>query len=141
MRQLAALLAAFALLGGCQSPQLSPEQIAALEYGSPPEDYEKIVREYLKPRLSEPNFALIEIKAGPSRLYQRETLSREPQHGWAVCVMINDRDPRGAYTGFYPMVVYIRGGKVVAADGNGLERAAGLRYAYAQCERLGYPVP
>jgi hypothetical protein len=55
--------------------------------------------------------------------------------------MINDRDPRGGYTGFYPMVIYIRGGKVVAADGGGLERAAGLRYAHAQCERLGYPVP
>jgi hypothetical protein len=140
MRRLTASLAASALLAGCQS-SLSPGQIAALEYGSPPEDYEKIVRDYLRPRLGEPNFALIEIKAGPSRLYQRETISREPQHGWAVCVMINDRDPRGGYTGFYPMVIYIRGGKVVAADGGGLERAAGLRYAHAQCERLGYPVP
>jgi hypothetical protein len=140
MRRLTASLAASALLAGCQS-SLSPGQIAALEYGSPPEDYEKIVRDYLRPRLGEPNFALIEIKAGPSRLYQRETISREPQHGWAVCVMINDRDPRGGYTGFYPMVIYIRGGKVVAADGGGLERAAGLRYAHAQCGRLGYPVP
>lgn len=140
MRRLTASLAASALLAGCQS-SLSPGQIAALEYGSPPEDYEKIVRDYLRPRLGEPNFALIEIKAGPSRLYQRETISREPQHGWAVCVMINERDPRGGYTGFYPMVIYIRGGKVVAADGGGLERAAGLRYAHAQCERLGYPVP
>jgi hypothetical protein len=140
MRRLTASLAASALLAGCQS-SLSPGQIAALEYGSPPEDYEKIVRDYLRPRLGEPNFALIEIKAGPSRLYQRETISREPQHGWAVCVMINDRDPRGGYTGFYPMVIYIRGGKVVATDGGSLERAAGLRYAHAQCGRLGYPVP
>jgi hypothetical protein len=110
MRRLTASLAASALLAGCQS-SLSPGQIAALEYGSPPEDYEKIVRDYLRPRLGEPNFALIEIKAGPSRLYQRETISREPQHGWAVCVMINERDPRGGYTGFYPMVIYIRGEK------------------------------
>lgn len=129
------------LLSGCQSQPLTPEQIAALDYGPRPDDYEKIVRAYLRPRLTEPNFALVEFKAGPSRLYQTETVSRDRQYGWAVCVMINDRDPRGAYTGFYPMVVYIRGGKVVAADGGGLERAAGLRYAHAQCKQLGYVVP
>jgi len=141
MRRLATSLTAVALIAGCQSPPLSPEQIAALDYGSRPEDYEKIVHDYLRPRLGEPNFALIEIKAGPAPLYQTQTLARERQYGWAVCVMINDRDPRGTYAGFYPMVVYIRGGKVVAADGGGLERAAGLRYAHAQCDRLGYSVP
>ena len=52
-----------------------------------------------------------------------------------------DKDIRGAYGGFYPMVVYIRDGKVVAANGDGLERAAGVRYAHAQCRELGYEVP
>jgi hypothetical protein len=140
MKRLVASIA-LVLLSGCQSQPLSREQIAALDYGARPEDYERIVRDYLRPRLSEPNFALVEFKAGPSPLYQTETLLRDRQYGWAVCVMINDRDPRGAYEGFYPMVVYIRGGKVVAADGGGLERAAGLRYAHAQCKQLGYDAP
>ena len=140
MKRLAVSIA-FILLAGCQSQPLTREQIAALDYGPRPEDYEKTVREYLRPRLSEPNFALVEFKAGPSPLYQGETLSLQRQYGWAVCVMVNDRDPRGAYLGFYPMVVYIREGKVVAADGGGLERAAGLRYAHAQCKQLGYDVP
>jgi hypothetical protein len=137
MRRLAAVLA-LACLAGCQSPALSPLQIAALDYGPRPEDYEKLVRDYLNRRLYEPRFALIEFKAGPSRLYQAETLSRERQYGWAVCVMVNDREERGGYTGFYPMVVYIRNGSVVAADGGSMERAAGLRYAQAQCRKLGY---
>ncbi len=140
MKRLAAALA-LAGLAGCQSPPLSPEQIAALDYGPRPDDYEKLVRDYLSPRLSEPRFALVEIRAGPSRLYQGETLSRERQYGWAVCVMINDRDERGGYTGYYPVVIYIRGGKVVAADGGNLQRAAGLRYAHAQCKKLGYEIP
>jgi len=140
MMRLAAPVA-LALLAACQSPPLSTEQIAALDYGPRPQDHEKIVRDYLRPRLGEPNFALVEFKAGPSPLYQKETLSRDRQYGWAVCVMINDRDPRGAYEGFYPMVVYIRGGIVVAADGGALERAAGLRYAHAQCKQLGYEFP
>jgi len=140
MRRLAAPVVLL-LLAGCQSPPLSPKEIAALDYGPRPENFQSLVLDFLKPRLMEPGYALVEFKAGPSPLYQSETISRERQYGWAVCVMINDRDPRGAYIGFYPMVVYVRAGKVVAADGGGLERAAGLRYAHAQCKQLGYDVP
>ena len=137
------ILAATALawLAGCQSQPLSREQLAALDYGPRPEGYEKIVREYLRTRLMEPDFALIELKAGPAPLYQKDTVLRERQYGWAVCVMINDKAPRGVYEGFYPMVLYIREGKVVAANGDGLERAAGVRYAHSQCRELGYEVP
>ena len=39
------------------------------------------------------------------------------------------------------MVFYIRDGKVVAENGDGLERAAGVRYAHAGCKELGYEVP
>jgi hypothetical protein len=139
MRWLAAL--GVALVAGCQLPPLSPEQVAALDYGPRPDNYEKVALDYLRPRLNEPNYALIEFKAGPSPLYQKDTLSRERQYGWAVCVMVNERDWRGTYGQLYPVVIYIRDGKVVAADGGGLERAAGLRYAQAQCRQLGYEVP
>ena len=140
MRFLAATWVALALLAGCQSPPPTPEELAALDYGPFPEDYEKIIRDYLRTRLMEPDFALIEFKAGPKPLYQKEAVLRERQYGWAVCVLINDKDRRGAYEGFYPMVLYIRHGKVVAANGDGLERAAGVRYAHAQCRELGYEV-
>ena len=135
LRAFAAASIALALLAGCQSPPLSREEIAALDYGPRPEAYETIVRDYLRPGLSEPNFALIEFKAGPAPLYRKDR-----EYGWAVCVVINDRDPRGVYEGFYPMVVYIRGGKVVAADGGALERAIGVRTAKTQCAQLGYEV-
>ena len=141
MRLLAAISIAAILLAGCQSQPLSREEQAALDYGPRPEDYEKIVRDYLRIRLMEPDFALIEFKAGPKPLYQKESLLRERQYGWAACVLINDKDRRGAYEGSYPMVLYIRDGKVVAANGDGLERAAGVRYAHAQCRELGYEVP
>ena len=141
MRFLAATWVALTLLAGCQSPLPTREELEVLDYGPRPEDYEKIVRDYLRTRLVEPDFALIEFKAGPKPLYQKETVLRARQYGWAVCVMINDKDRRGAYEGFYPMVLYIRDGKVVAANGDGLERAAGVRYAHAQCRELGYEVP
>ena len=141
MRFLAATWVALALLAACQSPLPTREELAALDYGPRPEDYEKIARDYLRTRLVEPDFALIEFKAGPAPLYQKDTVLRERQYGWAVCVMINDKDRRGAYEGFYAMVLYIREGKVVAANGNGLERAAGVRYAHSRCGDLGYEVP
>ena len=140
MRRPAASIA-FVLLAGCQSPPLTQEQIAALDYGPRPEDFRQLVLDFLRPRLMEPKYAVVEFKAGPSPLYQKEALSRDREYGWAVCVTVNDRDPRGAYEGFYPMVVYIRAGKVVAADGGSLERAVGLRYAQAQCKQLGYDAP
>jgi len=136
----AGTLIALALLAACSQP-LTREQIAALDYGPRPQDYEKIVREYLTPRLSEPDFALIEFKAGPAPLYQTHTVVGERGYGWAVCVMVNDKDPRGVYEGNYPVVAYIRAGRVVAANGGALERAAGLRYAHAECGQLGYEVP
>jgi hypothetical protein len=140
---LAAISIALALvsIGACQSPLPTREELAALDYGPRPEGYEKIVRDYLRTRLMEPDFALIEFKAGPKPLYQKESLLRERRYGWAVCVLINDKDRRGGYEGFYPMVLYIRDGKVVAANGDGLERAAGVRYAHASCSELGYEVP
>jgi hypothetical protein len=141
MRLLAATWIALALLAGCQSQPLSREELAALDYGPRPEGHEKIVRDYLRTRLMEPDLALIQFKAGPSPLYQKETVLRDRQYGWAVCVMISDRNLRGAYEGFYPTVPYIREGKVVAANGDGLERAAGVRYAHARCKELGYEVP
>ena len=138
---LAASSIALASLAGCQSPPLTREELAALDYGPRPEDYEKIIRDYLRTRLVEPDFALIEFKAGPKTLYQKETILGDPQYGWAVCAMVNDKDTRGGYEGFHPMVLYIRDGKVVATNGGGLERAAGVRYAYEQCSELGYEVP
>jgi hypothetical protein len=140
MRGMAAAIAA-ALLAACQATPLTREQIAALDYGPRPQGHEKIVRDYLDQRLNEPSFALVEFKAGPARLYREDGLLRDRQYGWAVCVTVNERNTRGGYTGYYPMVVYIREGKAVAADGTSLQRAAGLRYAYDQCRQLGYEVP
>jgi hypothetical protein len=119
---------------------LTSEQIAALDYGPRPENYQAIVRDYLRSRLNDPSYALIEFKAGPSRLYQKDTLSRERQYGWAVCVTVNERDPRGVYSAPYPVVVYLREGRVVGENGGGLERAAGLGYAQARCKELGYEI-
>ena len=142
MRIRAAISIAVVSLAGCQSPPPSREEIAALDYGPRPENYEQVARDYLETRLVAPEFAIIQFKTEPRPLYQKNAVFwRDRQYGWAFCLMVRDKDRRGAYEEPYPMVLYLRGGKVVAANGDGLERAAGVRYAHAQCAELGYEVP
>ena len=58
-----------------------------------------------------------------------------------VCVMINDKNTRGAYDGYRAGVYYIRNAKVVAANGGPDDGPIGAKYAREQCKELGYEVP
>jgi hypothetical protein len=144
MQRIATILAilclgtAVAMTGGCKTPP-SQAEMQAYEYGPHPENYEKLIRDYLWPKLLDPGNAIIEFKAGPKQLYQQETALRPLQYGWGVCVWINDKNTGGAYDGPYPMVFFIRDGKIVAANGGGDDNIIGWRYARTGCNELGAP--
>src|SRR2546422_5676313 len=108
--------ASAALIGGCKSPPTQSE-MAAYDYGPRPEKYEKLIRDSLWPKLLDPGSAIVEFKAGPKQLFQQETALRPLRYGWGVCVWINDKNTRGAYDRPYPMVFFIRDGKIVATNG------------------------
>jgi hypothetical protein len=137
----AASIVSAAALAACQAPMPTSAELAALDYGPRPEDYQQVIRDYLRTKLVEPEYALVEFKTEPKPLYQKEAVWGDRQYGWAVCVMINDKDRRGGYEGFQATVLYIRNGKVVAVNGDGLERSLGLTYARSQCRELGYEAP
>src|SRR5438034_7405130 len=98
---------AAALTGGCKNPPTQSE-MAAYDYGPRPENHEKLIRDYLWPKLLDPGNAIVEFKAGPKQLFQQETALRPLRYGWGVCVWINDKNTSGAYDGPYPMVFFIR---------------------------------
>lgn len=129
---------ASALIGGCKTPPNQTE-MRAYEYGPRPENHEKLIREYLSSKLVDPVGAIVDFKSGPKRLYQQDTALRPLQYGWGVCVWINDKNTRGAYDGFYPMVFFIRDGKIVAANGGSDDNVIGWRYARTGCNELGSP--
>jgi len=136
------VLAAMAvLLGGCSTEPPTKEQIESVNYGPKPDNYQQIVRDFLRNRLTDPTAAIIDFKAGPTQLYQKDTMIRDLQFGWAVCVMVNDKNTRGAYEGFTPGVYYIRNGKVVAHNGGPDDGPVGVQFARRQCKQLGYEVP
>src|SRR5258708_14755274 len=107
---------AAALTSGWKKPPTQSE-MAAYESGPRPDNYEKLIRDYLFNKLLDPDNAIVEFKAGPKQLFQQETALRPLQYGWGVCVWINDKNTRGAYDGPYPMVFFIRDGKIVAVNG------------------------
>ena len=130
--------AALVMTGGCKTPPDQTE-MQAYEYGPRPENHEKLIRDYLSPKLLDAGNAIVEFKAGPRHLYQQDTALRSMQYGWAVCVWINDKNTRGAYDGPYPMVFFIRNGKIVAANGGVGDNIIGWRYARTGCNELGAP--
>ena len=145
MRQkLAQVLVAAALaavLGGCDTSPPTKEQMDAVNYGPKPDNYQEIIHDYLRNRLTDPTTAIVDFKAGPTQMYQKDAVVRDLQVGWAVCAMVNDKNTRGAYIGFYPAVYFIRNGKVVATNGGPTDSPVGGQFARRQCKELGYNAP
>lgn len=132
---------ATALLGGCSTSPPTKEQMESVNYGPKPDNYQQIVRDYLRNRLTDPTAAIIDFKAGPTQFYQKDTVVRDLQFGWAVCVMVNDKNTAGAFNGFIPGVYFIRNDKVVVHNGGPDDGPIGATFAREQCEKLGYKVP
>ena len=138
---LGALAATALLLGACDTSPPSKELMDSVNYGPKPDDYQQIVRDFLRNRLTDPTAAIIDFKAGPTQMYQKDAVVRDVQFGWAVCAMVNDKNTSGAYSGFYPAVYFIRNGKVVASNGGPGDGPIGTQFARRQCKELGYNVP
>jgi hypothetical protein len=134
---LAALLGLF--LAGCDTTPKKSE-VESVDYGPRPQHWQATIRDYLKIRLTDPTAAIVEFRAGPQQLFQRETPLRKAQWGWGVCVWVNDKNKKGAFEGFYPMTVLIRSEKVEHVNGGpDDDNLVGNRYAREQCEQLGAP--
>jgi hypothetical protein len=139
MKKILLLVCSAALLGGCDTT-VKKSEMESVDYGPRPQHFQAAVRDYLKIRLRDPGNAVVEFRAGPQQLYQRETPLRKVQWGWAVCVWVNDKNRQGAFEGFYPMSVLIRNEKIEHVNGGpDDDNLVGNRYAREHCEQLGAP--
>lgn len=138
-KRLSTLAAAALLAAGCTTP-VTKEEMATADYGPRPTRYQEEVKSYLAIRLTDPKEALVEFRAGPKQLYQRGSVLRGEQYGWAVCVWVNDKDKNGGFQGVYPMTFIFRDEKIVDINGGPDDGAIiGPNYARKQCEELGAP--
>jgi hypothetical protein len=124
------------VLAACDTT-VKKEETAGLDYGPKPTRWREEIKSYLDLRLANPKEAVVEFRSEPKQLYQRDTLLRERQYGWATCVWVNEMKD-GKLAGFYPMTVFIREEKIVAVN-NGPDDAGivASRYAREQCAQLG----
>jgi hypothetical protein len=138
MRRVAVLIGIL-LVVGCAPKPVTREETSGLDYGPKPVRWQEEIRSYLKIRLTDPKDAIIEFRTEPQQMFQRKVAMRDMHYGWATCVWVNDKNSAGAYTGFYPMTVFIRNEKIMQVNGGPDDFGVGAQYARSQCEQLGAP--
>jgi len=112
------------------------EETAGLNYGPKPTRWREEIKSYLDLRLVNPKEALVEYRSEPKQLYQRDTVLRDSQYGWATCVWVNEKKD-GKFAGPYPMTFFMRDDKIVAVNGGPDENSLmASRYAREQCAQL-----
>jgi len=128
-----------ALLAACAPAPVTKAETEGLDYGPRPVRWKEEITSYLTVRLTDPKSAIIEFRTEPAQMYQRAVAFRPMHFGWAVCVWVNDKNRSGAFSGFYPMTVFIRHEKIVQVNSGPDDFGVGAQYARSQCEQLGAP--
>lgn len=85
----------------------SPEQIASADYGTYPENYQEIIKNYYSKVLSDPYGEY--TYENPTRAW--DSLGG-PIFGWAVCGTFNAKDRSGVHVGVRSFYVLIRDNKI-----------------------------
>jgi hypothetical protein len=130
------------LLGGCQTPKVTQEEMDSVNYGPEPAHWKDEIRSYLSLRLRDPKEAIVDFRTEPKKFFQKQVALDPQVHGWAVCVWVRDKKKDGSFDDLYPMTVFIRNEKIVEVN-NGPDNfgPSGPIYAKQQCKQLGAPFP
>jgi hypothetical protein len=103
-------------LAGCATAPTQQEKALA-DYGSPPSNYEKSIRDYLQVALKDPYSYDMKILFEPRKdwtaFFSKKTF------GYAVCANINAKNSFGGYNGFKLVYFLIRNDQVVESSGLG----------------------
>ena len=132
-------ITALLALAACAPAPVTKNETEGLDYGPRPVRHQDEIRSYLSVRLKDPKAAIVEFRTEPQQMYQRRVAVRDMHYGWATCVNVNDKDTRGAFQGFYPVVFFFRHEKIVQVNGGPGDFGIGAQYARSQCEHLGAP--
>jgi hypothetical protein len=111
MKKLVLLLALLTTaLAGCARP--SAEELASLDYGDIPLDYEAIARSYFAATLKDPYSVVYENFSAPHE-YWVSMVGKGVIYGYLTCVTYNAKNSYGAYVGYTRDALIIRNGTVV----------------------------
>jgi len=100
-----------ALIAGCTSLP-TPEQAASAEYGSYPDNYEVIVKDYYARILKDPDSVKYKSISTPQKYWLGDRFEGA-KYGYLVCATLNGKNSYGAYVGYKTDGLLIRNGTVV----------------------------
>lgn len=117
------LIAVALIIGGCGTPLLTSEQLAAADFGSYPDNYVSIVKQYFEMRLKDPSSVMYRDMTSPKKIYFKPvSVWDDPKLGYIVCVSMNAKNSLGGYVGFTNEALLIRNGEVIElAENDSLE--------------------
>jgi hypothetical protein len=110
-----ALIATLALLTGCATTKLTPEQAASADYGESPANYEQIVKDHFSRSLFDPYSAQYRIGT-PYQGFSTKApiLGGGPdKFGYLVDVGVNGKNRFGGYVGEKQFRLLIKNGQVI----------------------------
>jgi len=110
------VLALVGALTGCATPP-SAEELAHLDYGAYPDNYEQLIRAYFDRGLKDPSS--LQISGGipaPTQSWQKFMGSLKA--GYRTCVTYNAKNSFGAYTGYTTTYFLIKDGRIIDAIEN-----------------------
>jgi hypothetical protein len=105
------VLSGLTIFSGCAPSQ---QELINADYGSPPQNYEKTIKDLMSMQLKDPYSAQYKFQA-PFKGYANRGLiyGGGRDYGWVVKVWINAKNSFGGYTGYEPHVYLFRGERIV----------------------------
>ena len=106
----AILIVAFALLSGGCATRPTEHELTIADYGSYPNDYEKIIQNHLQNYWKDPESARYKFLNTPKTGWNRLGMKK---YGYVICANINAKNSFGGYTGNRMSYFMIKNGKVI----------------------------
>lgn len=98
------------ILVGCAAPP-TQDQISSAYYGDKPDDYQEMIKGYIKATLKDPDSAKFTWLNDPKKgwyMWRGKT-----KYGWVVCVAVNAKNSYGGYTGNKAYYHLLQGNNII----------------------------
>lgn len=98
-------------LSSCAGIPLTQEQVAKLDFGPEPKNYEQMAKDYYTNILKDPESARFKDFSKPAKGYSQSMMGTHA--GYLVTFEVNAKNSYGGYTGFQSHNVIINGDRVI----------------------------
>tara|TARA_Y100000590_G_scaffold22971_1_gene26413 strand:+ start:978 stop:1790 length:813 start_codon:yes stop_codon:yes gene_type:complete len=92
-------------------PGINPNPSPSADYGSYPANYQKILKDFLKANIKQPEDAKLEFVNKPRKIALDHL--GDDYYGYRICLSINQKNPKSIYTGYKNHFFLIYNDKII----------------------------